>query len=403
MGGCRCTFRECTNNSINSSGKHFFHFPYKDNERCKKWALNSNKIAFLKLPWTQLRNKTVCEDHFSDASFMNYKKERLTKSAVPSIYRTKDGKNQECELDEGMLAAVEYNFKDKVNDEKSIDLPNENTVAPEQQLQLNQTSSPQQQPSRYSLKVGIDGLENDNETTLILSEWHEPESSVSKAVKAKPIVNDNRKPTVLNSSCQKRVKRFSVREFQEKAKIRRVVIKSEPHAIPESLSNDIEIEESASKVVSKTYGKQSATNTVAAHEPPNEIAVNMQCDGDMALVEIGAAHTPVKTKNEQEQNSKTVDLSKCMELMAEQVKQIGDLNKLLAETQLAKKEAPNQSSSSSTSSSTSTISSDVRHIRVEKGPAMTKVQLFNGIRKYLNPSMVALLRMEMVNIFFFNC
>lgn len=33
--------------------------------------------------------------------------------------------------------------------------------------------------------------------------------------------------------------------------------------------------------------------------------------------------------------------------------------------------------------------------KVEKGPHMNKVQLFNGIKRYLNPTMVAMLRMEL--------
>lgn len=40
-------------------------------------------------------------------------------------------------------------------------------------------------------------------------------------------------------------------------------------------------------------------------------------------------------------------------------------------------------------------SSECTSPRPEKGPAMNKVQLFNGIKRYLNPTMVALLRMEM--------
>lgn len=87
MGGCRCTFRDCTNSTANSPGTHFFHFPFRDWERCEKWAKYSGNMHFLTLEVSKLRNKVVCEKHFHDEYFMNYKKERLIQNAVPTLIR----------------------------------------------------------------------------------------------------------------------------------------------------------------------------------------------------------------------------------------------------------------------------------------------------------------------------
>lgn len=41
-------------------------------------------MHFAKLPMPKLKNKVVCEEHFKNECFMNYKKDSLTKSAVPT-------------------------------------------------------------------------------------------------------------------------------------------------------------------------------------------------------------------------------------------------------------------------------------------------------------------------------
>lgn len=404
MGGCRCTFRECTNNSINSPGKHFFHFPFKDNDRCKKWALNSNNIPFLNLPWTQLRNKTVCEDHFIGTCFMNYKKERLTKTAVPSIYRTKDGKQHELILDEDKMIELVYNYKEMLNDEKAIDLPNENTINVQHDSQELYPKQESQQKKTLNFNIDVDERLNQAETTIILNPWNESEPSINKTGKIN--VSNNGKPTVLNRSCQKSVKRFAVREIQEKAKIRRVILNKDCEIKTNNIERDsIDMHETIPKSVSKTYSKPSATmspNEDSRNRMQELLTIDMiddpaESDSIEVITNTKTLHVADKTKSVLENEQNKIEIAKCMEMMAEQTKKIDELSKLLTEAQSNKKPSPNQMSASisSSSSSSSSNGSDVRQIRIEKGPAMTKVQLFTGIRKYLNPSMIALLRMEM--------
>ncbi|XP_059052262.1 uncharacterized protein PFD1115c-like [Achroia grisella] len=82
MGGCRCTYRTCT---VKTDGKtHMFHYPVFDKVRCHQWLLNANRLEFFNLKVSQLRNRVVCQHHFKDEQFMNYKKDKLKCDAVPS-------------------------------------------------------------------------------------------------------------------------------------------------------------------------------------------------------------------------------------------------------------------------------------------------------------------------------
>lgn len=92
MGGCRCTFRDCQNNTANTQKRvHFFHYPHKDSDRVIKWCQFANTESFLTLSSEKLRNKVVCELHFRFDEFMNLRKERLIKTAVPTLLYTKFG------------------------------------------------------------------------------------------------------------------------------------------------------------------------------------------------------------------------------------------------------------------------------------------------------------------------
>lgn len=85
MGGCRCTYRNC---SVRSDGStHMFHYPVFDKVRCHKWLTNAQRLDFLNLKVSQLRNRNVCQHHFKDECFMNFMKDKLTFEAVP----TEDG------------------------------------------------------------------------------------------------------------------------------------------------------------------------------------------------------------------------------------------------------------------------------------------------------------------------
>lgn len=78
MGGCRCTYRNCT---MKSDGKtHMFHYPVFEKVRCHQWLVNAQRLEFLDLKVSQLKNRVVCQHHFKDENFMNYKVNILLKS-----------------------------------------------------------------------------------------------------------------------------------------------------------------------------------------------------------------------------------------------------------------------------------------------------------------------------------
>lgn len=99
MGGCRCSFRSCPNNSANSPKMHFFHFPTKFPERVQQWAQYSDNMHFVSLPESQLRNKVVCQNHFRDNCFMNYLHDKLTKRAVPTLLTLDTGEVLDFEIE----------------------------------------------------------------------------------------------------------------------------------------------------------------------------------------------------------------------------------------------------------------------------------------------------------------
>lgn len=92
MGGCRCTFRNCENSTSSRPGMHFFHFPIRDWDRLEVWAANAGKLDFKDLPVSKLKNKVICQEHFENRMFMNYLKEGLVKTAIPTLDILDDGR-----------------------------------------------------------------------------------------------------------------------------------------------------------------------------------------------------------------------------------------------------------------------------------------------------------------------
>lgn len=71
MGGCRCSYRNCT---VRTDGKtHMFHYPVFEKVRCHQWLVNAQRLDFLNLKVSQLRNRVICQHHFKEDCFMNYK------------------------------------------------------------------------------------------------------------------------------------------------------------------------------------------------------------------------------------------------------------------------------------------------------------------------------------------
>lgn len=85
MGGCRCVYRNCQSSTNTVHGLHYFHFPIRDQKRCDEWIKNSRKQSFYSMPREKLRNKVICSLHFEDKYFTNEKHDRLIHNAVPTL------------------------------------------------------------------------------------------------------------------------------------------------------------------------------------------------------------------------------------------------------------------------------------------------------------------------------
>lgn len=85
MGGCRCSYKNCKSATKTTENLHFFHYPVKHTERCRKWIENACKPQFFDLAEDQLRNKVVCELHFEERCFTNISRRRLLHDAIPTL------------------------------------------------------------------------------------------------------------------------------------------------------------------------------------------------------------------------------------------------------------------------------------------------------------------------------
>lgn len=86
-----CVYWNCSSLKKSSSGISFFGFPVKDNARSKKWLLNCGNIELFNLESEELRNRVICEKHFSsnNITVLPSGRKLLTRNAVPKHY---DGK-----------------------------------------------------------------------------------------------------------------------------------------------------------------------------------------------------------------------------------------------------------------------------------------------------------------------
>lgn len=379
MGGCRCTFRGCQNSTVTTPKMHFFHFPFKDILRCKKWASNSNNLDFLTLPDNKLRNKVVCEAHFVEKAFMNFKKERLIKTAVPTLLKLDDGAVQVFECSDEDAEKLDYT---KGSDE--IDLPpaespkllnkwsDFNHKTPENTIMLSKrktshTSHFASLNKQSKIEPEFEFIEpatltqtNDDSTVFKVSLDFDATNTViatakPKVIRPKIIKMRSQLPTVKHEKDS--ISPVSTTTILNNIKIEPMTT-PKPSPIARRISYSVKKE--SNQFNSNAKQIQVLENTLVAS--PN----------------VGCILNASSSTNEE---IATPDTNK-LENMS---KQIEELKALLTA----------KSISESSSSSAAPTSFQNQYVKIEKGPALQKVQLFNGIRKYLNPSMVALLRMEM--------
>lgn len=350
---------------------HFFHFPFRDLPRCEKWAEYSNNLAFLQLPINQLRNKVVCETHFKEPCFMNVKHERLTKFAVPTLLRTKSGEIVDFEIDKSNPTIYD--------------------------VQTTKTSKYYEPPAYKPVKL-----------------------LNSKAGKVQPGNVLREEETVTNSLVDTttfdyaEIDQCADEEITESIEITEQTIDSEPTLLNGITLTKVErFDADCDSDTAPTYTKlKRKIQPLIKGKMPTEHAINKETisqpnyeDDNIEYYDLAPKRSKVletvlqDTKIVRQKPDKLVDKSLFVDAMENQKKEIADLKKVITnkmdklEDSIIHKQT--KLLLQQTSTTTSAAQDKPARNTIEAGPTKTKIQLFNGIKKYLNPSMVALLRMEM--------
>lgn len=275
-------------------------------------------MDFLDLPISKIRNKVICDFHFPENNFMNYKRERLTKThAVPTVYIEPDTK---AEVD------LVENPTDWVKENKKIALNSTYT----QSEVINMSNE---------LDAGSSAVDDG------------PLRKKMKSELAKPVVR------ILNGS-------GSLREISQP-----VVKKSLPTAKQNSpLVVKLSPE---SFTIRKVKIPVNTAKPFVTKQQVNEAVI---FEDHIEALEPETSAMSIATPSMTE----PVELKPFIE---ESLKQIAEIKEMLNNK---KGEIPSPSSRKDFEENSNISQSQ-----------FNKVQLFNGMKRYLSPSITALLRMEL--------
>lgn len=351
MGGCRCCFRDCEVSTITGPGTHFFHFPVKDKERLEKWITYSQNPHFRELSMDKVKNKVICQNHFRMKHFMNYKKERVTKFAVPTLY-TRGSEIIDVETDKAVV--------------------NESRANADPPISLNKMIGNKRRNSNITLDIHVDKIpkiEDDDVIQIpdiIIPQKVKPVKILNKSVVSdkvpcypvyKVLNNNNNTMTNLVQKSMPSKTSFEVINVVDiqKNKKSAVTIQQLSEEDDKVYFEDSSQEEVETAVASSTSELERSTPTRKAIAKSQGLVPIANPPSNLAFI-----HKAFMEQKAQVEYLRTA--------VIERINDLG--NKL-------EQQDSSQSSSSSEKSS------------------LTKVQLFNGIKRYLNPAMIALLRMEM--------
>lgn len=414
MGGCRCTFRNCESSSLSNPGMHFFHFPFRNAERCEKWALYSNNLCFLQLPINKLRNKVICEEHFKDECFMNIRKERLTKWAIPTILKLTSGEiidfefnesnktiynvqaNKNCNYD-GTLAkgdvktlensaviATAITIADDSLKQESIG----NFIAPSSTVSKNTISDNKSTELHLDMQQQL-YFDNVTEYRLIDNDNGISSAAQSTPLPQQPYNSPNEKsiPILLNGSTNTKAIPQSLISIKGIKRINnKPIIRKRPIA---KMMKNVKLE--IRKGMTKNEFLIDPTNTENMENLQTiEILDDPEIEDKSTEYDFEEFNKSIEKKDE--------DIKMLASLNEEQTKEINKLKELLTEkmSTIANLETTVQSQQAELNQiqrnkCTPFVPQKVKSEKL----VMSKPVLFNGVRRYLNPSMVSLLRMEL--------
>ncbi|GAB0092837.1 hypothetical protein DMENIID0001_078740 [Sergentomyia squamirostris] len=351
MGGCRCTFQTCENNSSNSANMHFFHFPAKKPELCRKWAKFANRLEFLTLPQEKLKNKVVCQAHFRKECFMNYLQCSLVKTAYPTLVRLGDGD-------------VYLDLEKDTPEEREEKLSMVAGVVTLPQVPEDVTEEPTTPSAQQTFIIDmLPPTEEDMEDSIIIEQ---PPTQQNFVYDLKSLVDlkqsskkkEVREPTILNANVYKRIKPLQSPGCVIKKTPRKAVILSDVHL------NRAVLEKKPKK---QETMRPDTTETIEIVQEPERLEV-IERVPEVDTAKNAAAEAAIESMS----------------------KEIGELKKVFLDTVNTLKA---QASTSQAQAPPATPPKSESVCKPDKN--MTKMQIFKSIKRYVSPSMVALLRMEM--------
>lgn len=417
MGGCRCSFRTCENSSTTKPGYHFFHFPIRDEERCRKWAEYASKIQYIDLPANILRNKVVCADHFTDNCFMNSNKDRLTKLAVPTLLPLPTGDILDFSQSSDFYDA-ESNDKNKISANISV-----------QNICKTMAGNTTTEPEIFYLEQGSDENGSIEQADSLLFDMADESIEFTKMVASQTnILNGNRKRTAkvdyggcsdneqntimmvetkpAGSSSQTaairqlgNMKDLKLRKVSmpKKKKLKSspvsstTVRKSIRSAPLDLLPAEEHFDESDGQPL---YKSAALTETVRSEAIDWERASRAGIDELHSVLTADRLSKIDSISNEREEFQR---IEKCVkEVESKLGGRLNEFqNKCLAQLGRIERVQSRPITVNAPAVPAPVATPLAAVAKIEVGAAMSKSHLFNGIKKYLNPSMVALLRMEM--------
>lgn len=385
MGGCKCTFRSCTVNSQKFPKMSFFHYPLTKGDRIDKWIEYADFHEIHKFSPSQAKNKAVCGLHFKDQCFMNYKKNRLTPTAIPTLHRLLYGKVLDYSLSPnpkptvlqpttdqhllpppgtliwGNLPEFWDNFSTLSN--KSSAIKFDQPPDPKKPRILNRDLA--------SFTLSKADFDIDEKTTDSINVDEivtiDDEQSISETEEITYVQESNEQETQHYSS-----EALKNETHHSSSEALNIISIEDVEYVSEDLNTSVE--EPVSKVV--LQGLCSAyENEIAVLKKALETKAN-EAERTIAQLEVDLATVKNDLKvSEAKVSDSAAKLKDCEEALAEAEAKSKELV-IAAATESLLREVPKPSPNPIPA-------------------ALTKAQLFNGIKKYLSASMVALVRMEM--------
>ncbi|XP_050070128.1 uncharacterized protein LOC126558203 [Anopheles maculipalpis] len=348
MGGCRCTFRECENGTSARKDLHYFRYPIRDRERLVVWAKNANHMEYLDLPIDKLSNKVVCQDHFERPMFMNELRERLTKLAIPRLMPQPDGSVLNVEM---------------VDVERCKSSPSEESLEPVQSSSEQTDIKIEKVVMGHDVRKSVRGVEPLrkkikilNSETLIPSKSDTPcevirieTSEMNQAKRLRHLYNSN-----INAKHRK----------PSPVRIAKATIARDENGEP-SYSDEEHVNYIGHNTQSSEKIGESSCSANNQHDVPNSSVGNI----------VTLIPPPVTVPLLDPALNEKIDQS---------VRELGELKQMVQK--LANRPEPQP---------VVVPAAAPTRVVMEKGPQLTKAQLFSSIKRYLNPSMVTLLRMEL--------